>query len=78
MNDAISTRARFRAWLVWPVLVGAALAGCSAMEGVNVGASIPIGGMVSVGANKTIGSQAPAPTQKKTTEKSGDSTSEKQ
>ena len=29
--------------------------GCAAMKGVNVGASIPIGGVVGVGVNKTIG-----------------------
>ena len=32
------------------------LGGCSAMQGVNVGASIPIGGIGGVGVNKTIGS----------------------
>ncbi len=31
------------------------LGGCSAMQGVNVGASVPIGGLVNVGANTTIG-----------------------
>ena len=46
-------------------------AGCSAMEGVNIGASVPIGGIVNVGASKTIGEQpSPAKTKKKSSEES--------
>lgn len=66
-------RARFGGHWIWPILLVASLGGCAAMEGVNVGANIPIGGIVSVGANKTIGSQGPAPSQKKPAEKSDDS-----
>ena len=40
-----------------PIAVLSMLAGCSAMEGVNVGVNVPIGGVVNVGANKTIGEQ---------------------
>lgn len=40
------------------------LSGCAAMEGVNVGASVPIGGIVNVGANKTIGQNKPTNTNK--------------
>ena len=55
--------------LIWPILLVASVAGCAAMEGVNVGANIPIGG-VNVGANKTIGEgQAPAKREKKPREK---------
>ncbi len=51
--------------LILPILLVASVAGCASMEGVNVGANIPIGG-VNVGANKTIGEgQAPAQRQKK-------------
>ncbi|MFK7915731.1 MAG: hypothetical protein AB8B93_17575 [Pseudomonadales bacterium] len=32
-----------------------AIGGCTAFEGVNVGANIPIGGIGGVGVNKTIG-----------------------
>lgn len=39
-----------------------AMGGCTAFEGVNVGANIPIGGIGGVGVNKTIGQgQNPAP-----------------
>ena len=40
------------------LLLVATLAGCTAMQGVNVGASIPIGG-VNVGVNKTVGDGTP-------------------
>ncbi len=40
-----------------PFAAACLLAGCSAMEGVNVGVNVPIGGVVNVGANKTIGEQ---------------------
>ncbi len=57
--------------LILPILLVASVAGCAAMEGVNVGANIPIGGIINVGANKTIGEgQAPAQSQKKPREKS--------
>jgi hypothetical protein len=47
-----------------PALLIVTVAGCTAMEGVNVGASIPVG-VVNVGANKTLGeSRAPAPSRK--------------
>ncbi|MEQ8859077.1 MAG: hypothetical protein RIC56_10540 [Pseudomonadales bacterium] len=45
------------------------LSGCAAMQDVNVGARIPIGGMVDVGMNKTIGRGAPAPAAKKPVER---------
>ena len=41
--------------LILPVFVAASVAGCAAMEGVNVGANVPLGGIVNVGVNKTIG-----------------------
>lgn len=41
----------------FPLVAAGLLAGCSAMEGVNVGVNVPIGGVVNVGANKTIGEQ---------------------
>ena len=51
---------------ILPILLAASVAGCAAMEGVNVGANMPIGGIVNVGANKTIGDgQAPAQSQKR-------------
>lgn len=83
MNHRSAGRCRAgstRAWrLIWPIVAVAAFAGCTAMEGVNVGANIPIGGIVSVGANKTIGdARSPAPSQKKPAEKSEDSTSEEE
>ena len=57
--------------LLLPILLVAFVAGCAAMEGVNVGANVPIGGVINVGANKTIGEgQAPAQSQKKPREKS--------
>ncbi len=57
--------------LILPILLVASVAGCAAMEGVNVGANIPIGGVINVGANKTIGEgQAPAQSRKKPREKS--------
>ena len=49
------------------------------MEGVNVGANIPIGGIINVGANKTIGdSPAPARSQTRTTEETDETTSEEE
>ncbi|MEM7100545.1 MAG: hypothetical protein AAF541_19930 [Pseudomonadota bacterium] len=43
------------------ILACLVMAGCSAMQGVNVGASIPIGGIGGVGVSKTIGDgQKPA------------------
>ena len=52
-----------RAWPVALILSGT-LAGCAAMEGVTVGANVPLGGIVNVGASKTVGdgtsSQPPA------------------
>jgi hypothetical protein len=63
--------------LILPILLVVSTMGCAVMEGVNVGANIPIGGIVNVGASKTIGeSQAPAPTQKKPREKSDESSAE--
>jgi hypothetical protein len=60
--------------LIFPILFAASTMGCAAMEGVNVGANIPLGGIINVGASKTIGeSPAPAPTQKKPPEKSEES-----
>jgi hypothetical protein len=51
---------------IFSVFLTLSLAGCAAMDGVNVGANIPIGGVINVGANKTIGSgQAPAQKQQK-------------
>ncbi len=41
--------------LLCPAVLALLLSGCEAMQGVNVGASVPIGGVVKVGANKTIG-----------------------
>ena len=63
--------------LILPILFVASTMGCAAMEGVNVGANIPLGGIVNVGASKTIGeSPAPAPKQKKPPEKSEESSDE--
>lgn len=63
--------------LLLPMLLVISSLGCAALEGINVGANIPIGGVVNVGASKTIGeSQAPAPTQKKPPKKSDESTAE--
>ncbi len=63
---AVPAHRRTRRARVALVLV-AALAisgvGCSAMEGVNVGASVPIGGIGSVGASTTVGGRS-APGQK--------------
>jgi hypothetical protein len=42
-------------------MAGCLPAGCTALDGVNVGANIPIGGPVNVGVNKTIGSQGGTP-----------------
>lgn len=42
---------------LFPFMLVGLLAACSAMEGVNVGVNVPIGGVVNVGANKTIGDQ---------------------
>jgi hypothetical protein len=39
----------------------ASLPACSAMQGVNVGANIPLGGLVNVGVNTTINDQKPSP-----------------
>ncbi|MFP6816148.1 MAG: hypothetical protein VB949_10835 [Pseudomonadales bacterium] len=56
--------------MIFSILLIASVSGCAAMEGVDVGANIPIGGIISVGAHKTIGDRpAPAPTQKKPLEK---------
>lgn len=66
----ISRRPR-RGRLLWPLLVVAGFAGCTVMEGVNVGAAVPIGGIGSVGANTTIGrGRAPAPSQQKPADES--------
>jgi hypothetical protein len=63
--------------LILPIVLVVSVAGCAAMEGVNVGANIPIGGIINVGASKTIGeSQAPSQTQKKPSETSDEKTSE--
>lgn len=65
--------------LLLPILLVASVTGCAAMEGVNVGANIPLGGIVNVGANKTIGdSPAPAKSPKKTTENTDETTSEEE
>lgn len=45
--------------------------GCSAMEGVNVGASVPIGGIGSVGASTTVGRKS-APSQSGAPQPAGD------
>ena len=46
--------------------VATLLGGCAAMEGVNVGVNVPIGGVVNVGANKRIGeNQSSTPSQTK-------------
>ena len=59
------------------ILLVGSVAGCAAMEGVNVGANIPIGGIVNVGANKTVGEgQAPAQSQKKPGKKSDEAAPE--
>ena len=59
---------------ILPILLVASVAGCAAMEGVNVGANIPIGGVINVGANKTLGEgQASAQSQKKPPEESDES-----
>lgn len=39
----------------------ASLTACSTLEGVNVGASIPIGGIGGIGVNKTIGNGSSSP-----------------
>ncbi len=72
MLDKFEKRSGSTAYrLILPILLVASVAGCAAMEGVNVGANIPIGGVINVGANKTIGEgQAPAQSQKKPSEKS--------
>ncbi len=41
-------------------LLFVALAGCSNLQGVNVGASIPIGGVIDVGVNTTVGDGTPS------------------
>ena len=64
--------------LILPILLVASVAGCAAMEGVNVGASMPIGGLISVGANKTIEGHAPAQSQKKPSEKSDEAAPEEE
>jgi hypothetical protein len=47
--------------LVLTAIFAVFVAGCSAMQGVNVGANIPLGGLVNVGASTTIGDgQAPS------------------
>lgn len=70
--DSISLRL-----LILPIVLVVSVAGCAAMEGVNVGANIPIGGIINVGASKTIGeSKAPSRTQKKPSETSDEKTSE--
>jgi hypothetical protein len=59
----VSRRSRHRVLYVAPLLMAACLTGgCTNLEGVNVGANIPIGGPVTVGMNKTIGSSAPKQT----------------
>lgn len=40
---------------ILPIFIAGSVAGCAAMEGVNVGANVPLGGIVNVGVNKTIG-----------------------
>ena len=63
--------------LLLPMLLVTSSLGCAALEGINVGANIPIGGVVNVGASKTIGeSQAPAPAQKKPPKKPSESSTE--
>ena len=65
--------------VILPILLVASVAGCAAMEGVSVGANIPIGGIVNVGANKTIGEgQAPAQSQKKPREESDETAPEEE
>ena len=59
------------------IILATSLGACAAMEGVNLGANIPIGGVINVGANKTIGEQpAPAPSQKKPDKETDESESE--
>lgn len=65
-------------WLVVGLFVTATGGGCTAMEGVNVGASLPVGGIGRVGANKTIGTgssgqRQQTPAQAPTTAESDDS-----
>ena len=77
LGKDVSAKCTSRYRWILPVLLVASTAACAALEGVNVGANIPIGGIVNVGASKTIGeNQAPAPTQKKPREKSDESSAE--
>ena len=65
--------------LILSIVLAGALSGCAAMEGVNVGASIPIGGIAGVGVNKTIGQSPPAPSsQTKPQEQETSETSEEE
>ena len=44
------------------LLLAPAMMACTALEGVNVGVNVPLGGIVNVGASKTIGDAPPSST----------------
>lgn len=68
LDTHISSRAPKLSAIVVAAMLG--MSGCSAMDGVNVGASVPIGGIVNVSANKRLGDSNNTSSQKPASQQS--------
>ena len=68
LDTHISSRTAKLSAIIVAAMLG--MGGCTAMEGVNVGASVPIGGIVNVSANKRLGDSNNTSSQKPSSQQS--------